>query len=152
VAPRSPPSKNSAQDATESVSQAKDSESKSDSDDSDNTHSDDSIVTQKLTCPASFSTATMTPEQAAFLRVHIGNIKKTNHAVASLKPIDPVPLNLPMYLEKVEHPTDLGAMTTKLRGSEYLSVKSFYDDLQLIVDNAGGSMACSIGSRTRLMG
>jgi hypothetical protein len=95
-----------------------------------------SIGTKKIIRAPTFGTSTMTDEQASFLRLLLGNTKKTKSASHFLKPVDHVALGLTTYLDKIEEPMDLGTMTTKLHCNEYASVQSWVDDLQLIVDNA----------------
>lgn len=83
-----------------------------------------------------FSNSPMTDDQASFLRNLLGKIKRTKHVTHFLEPVDHVALGLFTYLEEVKHPMDISTMRTKLWSSEYPSVQSFVDDLQLIADNA----------------
>jgi bromodomain-containing factor 1 len=85
---------------------------------------------------ARFSTEAMTESQNAFLRTQIGYTKKKRDAAYFLRPVNHEALNLPTYPDIIERPMDLGTVETKLRNSQYRSVQSFVDDLQLIVDNA----------------
>jgi hypothetical protein len=94
------------------------------------------IDTKKIVRVSKFSTSAITDEQAAFLRTLLGNTKKTKAASHFLKPVNHVALGLNTYTDEIEHPMDLGTMTTKLHGNEYVSVQILVDDLQLIVDNA----------------
>jgi hypothetical protein len=95
-----------------------------------------SIGTKKIVRAPTFSTSTMTDEQAAFLRLLLGNTKKTKSASPILKPVDHVAIGLTTYFDEIEEQMDLGTMTAKLHGNEYDSVQSWVDDLQSIVDNA----------------
>ena len=51
-------------------------------------------------------------------------------------PVDPIRDNAPRYLEIITHPMDFGTMKKKLARNDYLSVKEFIADIQLICDNA----------------
>lgn len=64
------------------------------------------------------------------------NLKKSKHANAFAKPVDPDALNLPTYREIVTNPMDLATMESKLRGDQYGSVNDYVKDFDLMVANA----------------
>jgi hypothetical protein len=51
-------------------------------------------------------------------------------------PVDPVRDGAANYRQIISNPMDFHTMKKKLTGSEYTSVQSFIDDIQLICDNA----------------
>ncbi|KAM7208182.1 Bromodomain-containing factor 1 [Naviculisporaceae sp. PSN 640] len=52
-----------------------------------------------------------------------------------MQPVDPVALNIPSYHKIIKKPMDLGTMDQKLKAGEYLSLKEFDKDFDLIVKN-----------------
>ena len=52
------------------------------------------------------------------------------------KPVDPVALNLPDYLNVVKKPMDLGTIQSKLAEDSYLTVRDFVKDVRLVWANA----------------
>lgn len=54
---------------------------------------------------------------------------------AFLQPVDPVALNIPSYHKIIKKPMDLGTMDQKLKAGEYLNLKEFDKDFELIVKN-----------------
>lgn len=54
---------------------------------------------------------------------------------AFMQPVDPVALNIPSYHKIIKKPMDLGTMDQKLKAGEYLNLKEFDKDFELIVKN-----------------
>ena len=87
------------------------------------------------TAQPEYSTDPMTAAQKSSLIEKMKNLKKTKNSVAFLKPVDPIALNIPSYVETVTNPMDLSTMETKLKEGQYSSVKQFADDFDLIIGN-----------------
>jgi bromodomain-containing factor 1 len=83
----------------------------------------------------SYSKELMTTAQKGFLLEKMKNLKKTRNSHYFNKPVDPVALNIPQYLEIIKHPMDLSTMETKLKADNYGSVQDFADDFDLIITN-----------------
>ena len=81
------------------------------------------------------SSAPMTPLQQKELTKLHNNLKKVKDAMAFLKPVDPVALNIPTYFDVIERPMDLGTMDTKLKAQEYSSLAAYIADFEQIVAN-----------------
>lgn len=64
------------------------------------------------------------------------NAKKQKLAFVFLKPVDPIALNIPDYLEIIKNPMDLSTIEEKLKNNEYSSPLQFGRDMRLIWKNA----------------
>jgi bromodomain-containing factor 1 len=83
----------------------------------------------------SYSKELMTTAQKGFLLEKMKNLKKTRNSHYFNKPVDPVALNIPQYIEIIKRPMDLSTMETKLKADNYGSVQDFADDFDLIISN-----------------
>jgi len=84
---------------------------------------------------SSYSTDPLTPNQKRILEEKIKNTKKVKSALAFLRPVDPVALNIPHYPNVIKTPMDLGTMEHKLKRDEYASVEDFVVDFEIMVNN-----------------
>jgi len=84
---------------------------------------------------SAYSTEPLTPNQRRILEEKIKNTKKVKSALAFLRPVDPVALNIPHYPTVIKTPMDLGTMEHKLKRDEYASVEDFVVDFEIMVNN-----------------
>ncbi|KAF2154300.1 Bromodomain-containing protein, partial [Myriangium duriaei CBS 260.36] len=77
----------------------------------------------------------LTKTQRKIMEEKLKNTKKVKSAVAFLRPVDPVALNIPNYPLVVKHPMDISTMEQKLRNDQYASLESFVADFELMVNN-----------------
>jgi len=83
----------------------------------------------------SYSTSPMTSVQREFLLKKTKDLKKAKYALAFLRPVDHVALNIPNYPEIIKEPMDLSTMEMKLKDGKHGSVQDFANDFHLIVNN-----------------
>ena len=97
----------------------------------------DSQVMQDLqTSPVREEWGDLTDTQSKRLLEGMRNLKKGKHAGHFSKPVDPVALNLPNYINIVKTPMDLSTMEQKLKENRYSSVADYIADFNLMVMNA----------------
>jgi len=78
----------------------------------------------------------MTESQYKIIEGGMRNLKKSRNAVAFQKPVDPVALGIPRYLEVITHPMDLSTMERKIKTREYKSVNDYVSDFWTMVSNS----------------
>lgn len=88
-----------------------------------------------LPARSGYSTEPLTPNQKKILEEKIKNTKKVKSALAFLRPVDPIALNIPHYPNIIKTPMDLGTMEQKLKRDEYASVEDFVVDFEIMVNN-----------------
>ena len=88
-----------------------------------------------LPARSGYSTEPLTTNQRKILEEKIKNTKKVKSALAFLRPVDPIALNIPHYPTIIKTPMDLGTMEQKLKRDEYASVEDFVVDFEIMVNN-----------------
>ena len=73
--------------------------------------------------------------QKKVLEEKMKNTKKVKSAIAFLKPVDYVALNIPNYPNIIQNPMDLSTMEYKLKHDQYGSLEDFVADFELMVNN-----------------
>ncbi|KAK3056376.1 transcription initiation at TATA-containing promoter protein [Extremus antarcticus] len=84
---------------------------------------------------AMYSTEPMTAPQKNYLVDKVKNLKKTKHSGPFLRPVDPVALGIPTYLDIITQPMDITTLDAKLKKGAYGSVQDFANDFDLIIGN-----------------
>ena len=82
-----------------------------------------------------YSTEPMTSVQKSSLIEKTKNLKKTKNSMAFLRPVDPVALNIPTYVDIIKNPMDLSTMEAKLKEGKYASINDYASDFDLIINN-----------------
>ncbi|OZJ04269.1 hypothetical protein BZG36_02474 [Bifiguratus adelaidae] len=77
----------------------------------------------------------MLPQQYKQCQAIIRNMKRNANVGPFLVPVDPVALGIPTYFEVIEHPMDLSTIEHKLTNAQYLNVRDFTKDMELMFDN-----------------
>ncbi|KAK4223631.1 Bromodomain-containing factor 1 [Podospora fimiseda] len=78
------------------------------------------------------------PPELRFADEVLTELKKSKHFEFNgpfIQPVDPVALNIPTYYKIVKKPMDLSLMTQKLHAGDYVTLKDFDRDFELIVKN-----------------
>lgn len=60
---------------------------------------------------------------------------KNRDAEVFHRPVDPIELGLPDYFDKIKHPMDFSTVKQKLNNFQYINMKEFCSDMELIWRN-----------------
>lgn len=88
------------------------------------------------TTPPEVDYGSITDLQTRILLEGMRNIRKSKSGLPFLKPVDPVALNIPHYLEVIKLPMDLSTMEQKLKNGQYISVNEYLIDFDQMVQNS----------------
>ncbi|GMR41266.1 hypothetical protein PMAYCL1PPCAC_11461, partial [Pristionchus mayeri] len=75
-------------------------------------------------------------EMRKHLKPVLTQLDQCNASLPFKVPVDPLALNIPDYLDIVQHPMDLSTMNEKLRSGRYRNPWQFCDDMWLMFENA----------------
>jgi len=84
----------------------------------------------------SYDEQPMTKPQQKFLLDRLRTAKKIKAALAYLRPVDAIALNIPTYPQIITKPMDMTTMENKLKNFEYPSVDNFMADWHLMIQNS----------------
>ena len=63
------------------------------------------------------------------------NLMKNSNAWIFLEPVDPGKLGIHDYFDIIKNPMDFGTIRQKLREHQYLNMKNFLEDVELVFNN-----------------
>lgn len=79
--------------------------------------------------------STLAKEQLRFCANVLRGLKRHRDAGPFSRPVDPVALGIPDYLEVVKHPMDLSTISARLEGKQYGVGEQFVGDVRLMLTN-----------------
>lgn len=79
--------------------------------------------------------STLAKEQLRFCANVLRGLKRHRDAGPFSRPVDPVALGIPDYLEIVKHPMDLSTISARLEGKQYSVGEQFIADVRLMLTN-----------------
>lgn len=73
--------------------------------------------------------------QLRYCNTILKNLRRLKDVYPFLKPVDPVALNIPDYLNVIKKPMDISTVQTILDNNEYKSYTEFNEDVETIFAN-----------------
>lgn len=73
--------------------------------------------------------------QLKFCSTMLTKLKRNPNASPFLKPVDPIALGIPDYLEKIKNPMDISTVKHRLDTKFYLDPEEFHSDMTLMFNN-----------------
>lgn len=70
-----------------------------------------------------------------FAKRILRKLKESKGSVYFNTPVDPIKLNIPIYLEIIKHPMDFSTIEKKLKAEEYATLEQFENDVLLVFRN-----------------
>lgn len=101
----------------------------------ENTYAQDTPVPEAMTPSGKQRSDELIEAQLKYCSMMLTRLKRNANAGPFLKPVDPIALGIPDYLEKIKHPMDISTVKHKLDTKAYKVPEEFYSDITLMFNN-----------------